>query len=417
MLLRFSLYGLLKNQRYFEAFLVLALLDRGLSFTQIGVLVAVKELTLNLFEVPSGVVADLLGRRRSILISSAAYVVAYALLGGSEHVAVLVVAMALVGFGDAFRSGTHKAIIFDWLAAEGRSSERIRVYGLTRSWAQLGSAIAVPVGVATVLVSDGYTLAFWASTVPAVANVVLVASYPRALEGPRHTGASLREATRSLLAITRRALSGAAVRRLLVESTAMGGLNRATKDYLQPLLEHSALLVPWLVGRSDAMRAAVLVGGIYSVLFLFSALAAYRSHWVVERLGELERASRWLWCVVAVAYSAMLLGLLLPRESLAIAAFVLVALVHNVFRPVLIDRFDDHTPPEVGATILSVESQAVSLGAAALAPLLGYAIDQATASSGPGVQGLWPIAAVGVLVSLAILLTGRRSTPALPEAR
>ena len=57
MLWRFSLYGLLKNQRYFEAFLVLAFVERGLSFAEIGALIALRELTTNVLEVPSGIMA------------------------------------------------------------------------------------------------------------------------------------------------------------------------------------------------------------------------------------------------------------------------------------------------------------------------------------------------------------------------
>ena len=41
MLFRFSLYGFLKNQRFFEPFIILFFLDKGLSFTLIGVLVAI----------------------------------------------------------------------------------------------------------------------------------------------------------------------------------------------------------------------------------------------------------------------------------------------------------------------------------------------------------------------------------------
>ena len=46
MLARFCLYGFLKNQRYFEPFLILVYIDRGLSFTAIGSLVAAQQLVV-----------------------------------------------------------------------------------------------------------------------------------------------------------------------------------------------------------------------------------------------------------------------------------------------------------------------------------------------------------------------------------
>ena len=62
MLLRFCLYGFLKNQRYYESFLVLAFLEKGLSFFVIGLLVAFREVAVNIMEIPSGAIADVWGR-------------------------------------------------------------------------------------------------------------------------------------------------------------------------------------------------------------------------------------------------------------------------------------------------------------------------------------------------------------------
>ena len=72
MLFRFCLYGFLKNKRYFEPFLMLVFLDRGLNFFVIGLLIACRDLTVNVLELPSGAIADSFGRRRSMSISRAA---------------------------------------------------------------------------------------------------------------------------------------------------------------------------------------------------------------------------------------------------------------------------------------------------------------------------------------------------------
>ncbi|MBT4735493.1 MAG: MFS transporter, partial [Candidatus Marinimicrobia bacterium] len=93
MLFRFSLYGFLKNQRYFEPFLMLAFVEKGLSFLQIGVLFAFREVCVNLFEIPSGAVADLYGRRRAMVVSFAAYIVSLATFAMSTNVAWLFAAM------------------------------------------------------------------------------------------------------------------------------------------------------------------------------------------------------------------------------------------------------------------------------------------------------------------------------------
>ncbi|MCK4626956.1 MAG: MFS transporter, partial [Phycisphaerae bacterium] len=121
MLLRFSLYGFLKNQRYFDPFLILFFRQAGLSFTTIGFLVGFRELLINLFEVPSGALADLYGRRRCMIFSFCMYIVSFAGFALSTEVWHFFAAMALFALGDAFRTGTHKAMIFGYLLHEGRS--------------------------------------------------------------------------------------------------------------------------------------------------------------------------------------------------------------------------------------------------------------------------------------------------------
>ena len=88
---------------------------------------------VNGLEMPAGAVADVLGRRRSMVTSVLGYIGSFVLLGLTQPVALLCVAV-----GEAFRTGTHKAIIFDGLEQEGRSSEKTSVCGYTRSWSKLG---------------------------------------------------------------------------------------------------------------------------------------------------------------------------------------------------------------------------------------------------------------------------------------
>ena len=73
MLWRFSLYGLLKNQIYYDPFLILALRDKGLSFFMIGLLIGFRQVWVNILEIPSGLIADMYGRRRAMILSFVAY--------------------------------------------------------------------------------------------------------------------------------------------------------------------------------------------------------------------------------------------------------------------------------------------------------------------------------------------------------
>ena len=158
MLFRFSFYGFLKNQRYFEPFLILVFLEKGLSFFQIGLLIAFREVAVNLLEIPSGAVADVCGRRRAMILSFTAYIASFLVFGMAQHLPLLFVAMLFFAVGEAFRTGTHKAMIFTWLRLQDRADERTKVYGYTRSWSKYGSALSVVLASATCTLEEMYVL-------------------------------------------------------------------------------------------------------------------------------------------------------------------------------------------------------------------------------------------------------------------
>ena len=415
MLLRFSLYGFLKNQRYFEPFLVLAFLEKGLSFFMIGLLIASRELWVNLLEVPSGVVADLYGRRRAMMTSFVAYIVSFVIFGLADSLLPLFVAMAFFAVGDAFRTGTHKAMIFAWLRREGRSEERTRVYGYTRSWSKLGSALSGVIAAGLVFLGGSYVWVFWLSTVPYLAGLVNFMGYPAWLDGERSEPASVGAVTRRLLSVLRASVTQRPLRRLLAESMGFEGCFHASKGYLQPLLQAAA--VAWLGGlvitgssggeTVDAARqAALLVGPAYLLLHLLSAWASRRAHSLVAWVGGEERAARVNWFLAAALYAALFGALLAGWYGPAILAFLLLHAVQNLWRPVLISRFDAWGSERWGATVLSIENQAKSLATMVLAPVLGLVVD--AVSVGHADQVLWPVGLLGLIIAVGFVVLGRK---------
>jgi len=433
---RFSLYGFLKNQRYFEPFLYLAFLDKGLSFAMIGLLVACREGARNLLEIPSGAIADMWGRRRAMILSFTAYIASFVMLGAAERLPLLFCGMALFGVGDAFRTGTHKAMIFCWLRGQGRLDERTRVYGYTRSWSKIGSAVSVVVAAGLVLATGSYAYVFYGCIPAYVVGVVNFLGYPRELDGdcercasPKRVFAHLCEAFSAIF--RRRGL-----RRLVLESMGFGGIFEAAKDYLQPVLKVVAVAVVagavvglGILGEDevealgDARRAALLVGPVFVVLHLLSALASRRAHGFVELMGDEARAARALWvlsfmCFAMIAISAFYdSGSGSAASAVTIGGFVFLYIIQNFWRPVLVSRVDRQSAESHRATVLSIESQAKSVATMVAAPLLGLAVDYIQKRD-PAV-GFWPVGVLGAAVALVFLVTARRGAegPAAGEAK
>ena len=399
MLFRFSLYGFLKNQRYYDAFLILAFREKGLTFFQIGLLIGFREVCTNLFEIPSGAVADLYGRRRAMIFSFVAYIASFATFAMSESLFLLFGGMFFFGLGDAFRSGTHKAMIFDWLRLQGRSDEKTKIYGYTRSWSQMGSAVSVLIAGALVFYRGNFTDIFWFSIVPYAFNIVNFFGYPAALDGDRKSEFSLKAVVALLGKALKLSVQFPPLRRLVFEGMGFEGMFKASKDYLQPILKQTAIALPLLLMLDESKRAALLVAGVYFVLYFLSSFASRNSHKVTEWQGSDEGAARVMWWVNLGLYALLIPVLWFNTYPAIIVLFIGLAILQNFWRPGLISRFNAQSTPEMSATVLSIEAQSKSLATIVLAPSLGWLVDR--------VGSFWPVGVVGTLITVAILLVYR----------
>ena len=381
MLFRFCLYGFLKNQQYYDPFLILAFLQKGLSFGMIGMLIGFRAVCINLMEIPSGAVADVMGRRRAMLVSMMAYIGSFAIFGPCNQLWALFLAMFLFSAGEAFRTGTHKAMIFDWLDRQGRLSEKTAVYGQTRSWSKLGSAASVVVATVLVFGTGHYSSVFLLCIVPYLLNMLNLAGYPSYLDGPRRRGEREESILRTLASSISRSLAYRPLRRLLVESMGFEGLFRSGKDYVQPVIQAACLSLPLMLalGRrfdlDESRRVALGVGLVYFVMHLLGSFASrWAGRFATGRGGD-DRAARGLWWMDLAVFVLMAVGILAGLAWLTVGAFVLLTVLQNLWRPILVGRVASHADSAQTATILSIESQARSLFVAVVAPLLGWSID------------------------------------------
>ena len=410
MIFRFSLYGFLRNQRYFEPFLILAFLQVGLSFFEIGLLIAFRELCVNVLEIPSGAIADLYGRRRSLMLSFGAYVVGFLTFGFTDQFAFFFAAMFFLAVGDAFRTGTHKAMIFTWLRLQGRSDERTKVYGYTRSWSKIGAAVSALIAAAFVLATDSYTLVFFLAAVPYIANIVNFLGYPAELEGEPELRPGPRQVLVHMRGSLRAAFGAGGLRRLVLESMGFEGVFHAVKDYLQPILVAASVGAASGIALSDDLsevqQSALLIGPVYFVLHMLSSAASRNAHRVAAAAGSEDGAARWMWGTAAVLFAVILAAGLVDVPAVLILAFIALSALQDLWRPVLIARFDEHSNEAQGATVLSIESQARRFATMILAPLMGLAVD--AAQSGGSVGPFWPLGAVGLVAAILFLLTAAR---------
>ena len=402
MLERFSLYGFLKNQKYYEPFLLLVFLEKGLSFFQIGLLIAFRELAVTVMEVPSGALADSHGRRLCMAGSMVGYIVSFVVFGFSSSFFLLFLAMFFFAIGDAFRTGTHKAMIFKWLENQGRLSEKTQVYGITRSWSKTGTALSSIIAAVLVWRSGTFSTVFLFCIPPYLINLINLLSYPKDLEGEEQGGKSLRDSISMMKSSVADALKFRPLRNLMLETMGFQGIHKVTGDYIQPVLKTMVVSIPFLAGLHGDRGSAALAGGVYFLLALLGIFGSRFSHRLVASSGGENESASVLWWTDLLCYSALIPMLLFKWYIGAVCVFLVLELIQNLWRPMQVSRFDHVSPGNRRATVLSIESQAKSFSAMIYAPILGFLVD---------LSGLWVLGAIGATIAITSMIMRNRSVP------
>ncbi|KAL0232350.1 hypothetical protein PCE1_002691 [Barthelona sp. PCE] len=387
MIVRFCLYGLLKNQRYFDAFKTLSWLSKGLSFAQIGIMQGFSSLIVNLLEVPTGVIADVTSRRWSLVIGFWAYIISFIGFGLFSNFYIMLGCMFFYALGDALRSGSHKSLIFTHLEINNIVEKKTKVYGTTRSLAKIGSAISSIIAPIIVIWSGNLDVIWYFSVIPYILNSINILSYPKELDGERKKkNSSLWAALKEAFGIM---FKRKPLRRLMFESVAMGNPWSILKDYVQPIVEAMALglSLDWDVKEFE--RTAILIGIVYFFLSLIEAFGSKGSARVVKMCGgEPEKAITVIWFVQVGIFAAMTFFLFIDFQLGFVFVYILLSYVFNSFRPIHLSRFDSFVPSDLGATALSIENQTKSLTMMFVAPSIGYIVDQSDSFLSVGILGL-----------------------------
>lgn len=146
------LYNFLFSLRIADSVWVVFLLSRGFSLAQVGIAEGIFHVVSFLFEVPSGMIADLLGRKRTLVISSLCGVCSALLMAFSGDFFGICLSMAFQALMYNFCSGTQEALTYDSLKAAGCEDAYLKqnawLQGLSQTSSSLSSLLG---GVATLL--------------------------------------------------------------------------------------------------------------------------------------------------------------------------------------------------------------------------------------------------------------------------
>lgn len=391
---QFCAYGFLKNLRFFEAFLLLFFIENGVSYTQIGLLYTVREISINLLEIPSGLIADAWGRKYALVLAFALYIFAFGVFYLSTHFYGLLLAVFLMGVGDAFRSGTHKGMIMDYLKAHQWSQHKVSYYGATRSWSQKGSAISALVAGILVLYSGDYRSIYLLSIVPYLVNFINISSYPQSLnQATQRQAKQKRVSFKHTFQSFVKAMRQKGVFPIINSAALHSAFLKSIKDYIQMVMLAIALALPILSSSTDKQKSGLIIGLLYFIIYLLNSQASRFSFLFAQR-PKLKTAN---WTLLLGLSMGLLSGLMIYWQWwwLAWLFFVCIFVIENLRKPIMTGMLADEVPPHIISSVFSGQSFYGTILVSGLSLVFGLIAD---ASS---------IGIALVSVSIALLLFSR----------
>ena len=363
---------------------------RGLSLFQILSLEAVAGLAQVLFEVPTGILGDRLGVKRTVFVGHALQAVWVGVLMLAGSYPAFLGGYLLLGLALALRSGATEAWMFELLRRRGREADMTRAQGLQSAASLVGRVTSALL--ATIVVhrmeDRWFLVALGASAVCFVASSLLLVGVPGV---PASAGASTQPAAGMVRAGLRLLAERPALRRL-----ALFGALSDPMPYAQLFLYQ-----PYLAGAGTPATAFGFVAAAAALTGAWSARAAHRleAHGAARALWALSLLTAVLYAFMATTRHPIASG------ALHVACFGLMQARY----PILSSLRNRHLDSWNRATALSLMGMIEGVWGLGMQLAVGWAADVSLGTA------FWLLAIVPVLGLLVIRPRASDERPAAPR--
>ena len=310
-----------------------------LSAAEAVLLYAIYDVGALALEVPSGYMSDRLGRRVTLIAATASGLAGAMLLGIGGSLPVFALGQVLIGAGMAFMSGTDSALLYESLAADGRSDQIEREE--LRAW-RAGFAASAMAGLAGGgMALSAAALPFWASAAASAGALVIALRFAEPDSAtPKPTGGEL-----ARLGGLGRSFLHPVLVWLFVLNMAMYILGHVPFVFGQPFI------LATLESLGLAGEAPLVSGGVSATMMAVSLLASLVVVPLRRRLGLP------LLLLVAFAIQILLCAALALSGSLLALALLFLRMVPDALSwPLILARIQPLLSSASRATYLSLQS-------------------------------------------------------------
>ena len=372
----------------------------GLNPLQLVLVGTALELAVLVFELPTGVLADTYGRRRSVILGFLLIGAGFSFEGALPTFPMVLAAQLIWGVGYTFVSGALQAWIADELG--GRDLGRVYLRGEQADYAGsffgvLASALLATVALNLPLLLGGALAVALGTTLVFVMREHNFRPAPR--EG-RTSWAQVGTTARGGARLVR-------ARPVLLMLLAVSAFSGMSSEGFDRLWEAHLLVdvgLPRLGGFDPVVWFGVINAGTLVLGYLTAEVMGRRLD-----VSSVAVAARALFVLDALTVAGVLFFALTGSFAFALGAFWLVGLARRLGEPLYLAWLNQGLEPGLRATVISMGSQSNALGQVAGGPAIG--------AVGTLVSIRAALAVAAITLSPALLLYGRAIRRGAAEPR
>jgi MFS family permease len=340
--------------------------ENGMNLTQVMLLQSIFSIMWLILEIPSGYFADTYGRRKTLIIASLLFIIAYSIFSIGNNFSIFIIAEMFMATGISLVSGADSALMYDTLKELKRENEYKKIWGRKRYYGLLAMALMNLVG--------GY-IATYSLRLPwyfALAGIIIL--FPICLtlvEPTRHKLLYKKGYARTLLGIIyKKVFKKTKLKWIIIYGAVIFTFFHGAFWFYQPYFKLTGIDV-------------IYFGGIFAIYSIFAAFVSKHAHQIEEYLGQKQSL------ILLTILTG--LGLLLMNKLIFIWSFTIIFIhqfVRAFYHIIISDYVNQLTESKVRATVLSVQNMASRILYASLIPIFGYMADIYTLQQTLGIMGI-----------------------------
>lgn len=348
---KFYLYRVFSSLIFVIPIYVLFLQENGLSMIQIMILQSVYSATIMLAVVPSGILADYIGRKKVLVSNAVLFMIAWFVYANSYSFTGFFISEVIMALASAMWMASGTAFFYDSLRELGKEGEFKKLFGNVVSINSVFWGVAALIG--GYAATKSLRIPFWMTAIALFFAMLISFSFTETKKYKHED----KKYFAHLMEASKFALNHPKIKLLIIYSSISYATIFSVFILYQPYLKTIGIPL-------------VYFGLIFFAMNIFCAFGSKMAYKIENYLGE-KKILIYLLVITILCFLGM------TQEFLIVGAIfpIIIFFRGGIFEPVITDYLNKHIESHHRATVLSLNTLVMQLLATAIAPFIGLMVD------------------------------------------